>query len=108
MSVVRRRAPLVLAFKPNVGARAGVSVKAKKRESIRRINNPKATGSEPLQKLEPRLSRYDAPDQDSASSHFGNVRTRFVDHDVNIVSFRAQLPVAALNSLAVVLFRLDN
>src|SRR2546423_11828908 len=37
-----------------------------------------------------------------------NVGTRLVDHHLNIVSLRAQLPVAALNSLAVVLFRLDH
>src|SRR5262249_59005156 len=36
-----------------------------------------------------------------------NIRTRFVDHHLYIVSLCAQLPIAALNNLAVILFRLD-
>src|SRR5206468_9825068 len=94
-------------FNPVWKHEQGIS-KSKKTESIRRINNPKATGSEPLQKLEPRLSRYECHQSRLRIKPLRNVRTRLVDHDRNVVSFSDQLPVAALYKLAVVLLRFDH
>src|SRR5262249_29511076 len=85
----------------------GIS-KSKKTESIRRINNPKATGSEPLQKLEPRLSRYECRQSRLRIKPLRNVRARLVKHHGNVVSLHDQLPVGALYKLAVVFFRLDH
>ena len=81
---------------------------SKKTESIRRINNPKATGSEPLRKLEPRLSRYEYRQSRLRIKPLRDVGPCLVDHDRNVVSFSEQLPVTALDNLAVVLFRLDH
>ena len=69
--------------------------------SVRRNESP---GLE----LKPRRSRYEHIRSRFSIKPLGNIRTRFVDHHVNIVPLRAQLPVAALNSLAVIPFCLDN
>ncbi len=94
-------------FNPVWKHEQGIS-KSKKTESIRRINNLKATESEPLRKLEPRLSRYECRQSRLRIKPLRNVRTRLVNHHRNIVSLRDQLPVAALYKLAVVFFRLDH
>src|SRR5438876_3442301 len=94
-------------FNPVWKHEQGIS-KSKKTESIRRINNPKATGSEPLRKLEPRLSCYECRQSRLRIKPLRNVGTRFVDNNRNVVSLGNQLAVATLDDFAVVLFRLDH
>ncbi len=66
------------------------------------------TGSDRLQELEPQCSRYERIRSRFSIEPLRNIGTRLVNHHLNIVSPRDQLPVAALYNLAVVLFRLDD
>ena len=79
---------LVCIYSTLCGSTSMVISKSKTTESIRRINNPKATGSEPLRKLEPRLSRYEYRQSRLRIKPLRDVGTRLVYHDCNIVSLR--------------------
>jgi hypothetical protein len=57
-----------------------------KREHSQDINNPERTGSDPLQKLQPRFGCYPCSQLRLRIKPLRDVGTRLVHHDRNIVS----------------------